>query len=301
MISERQNEPISLQRLAAQRQIYARAKKFQGIQLLLIVPLVVVMSLLAGVFPLLTDASILCSLSAAVLDLALAESLKRMKVTAANIQEEFDCHVLQLPWSTRKDQKRPSDETVVRWQRAYDRARKSTDGPLTDWYPSAADGLPIELGRLVCQRANLSWDSEQRRRYAWAALVAGIVSVTLTTIAAFFGDVLVRTMITRIVSPMLPILLIVIRQAKENFEASSSQEHVKDELIRVWENALSSSQLTSELERESRDLQNEIYDGRRRGPLVPDYIFNRWRREQQQVMDTTAGQLVEAARARLHL
>jgi SMODS-associating 4TM effector domain len=53
--------------------------------------------------------------------------------------------------------------------------------------------------------------------------------------------------------------------------------------------------------RESRELQDEIFDHRRRNPLIFDWIYNLLRDGQEEQMNRAAAGLIEEAQTRLRL
>ena len=43
---------------------------------------------------------------------------------------------------------------------------------LENWYPNEVVNLPLAYGRLVCQRCNIRWDAELRKKFNQCILVA---------------------------------------------------------------------------------------------------------------------------------
>ena len=96
-ILDRQNQPKALRKLAAQREVYSRAKRVQGAQLLVIVVGSMVLGALAIPFEGLAGWAALYSIVAAMADALFFEPwLAGRKALAASIQESFDCEVLAL-------------------------------------------------------------------------------------------------------------------------------------------------------------------------------------------------------------
>jgi hypothetical protein len=69
----------------------------------------------------------------------------------------------------------------------------------------------------------------------------------------------------------------------------------------VWDRALRNNLLTKELERESRDLQDEIYEHRRTSPLIFDRIYKLLRIRHEDQMNKAAAELVREALAFIDL
>lgn len=94
-----QNAEPQIRLLRARRQMYARGTRFLAIQLLLTVGVPIIGSLLTLPWPDLKEAVALSSLVIAILDVAVLDHLqKRIRISAAKAQEQFDCVTLEMPW-----------------------------------------------------------------------------------------------------------------------------------------------------------------------------------------------------------
>src|SRR4051794_23247686 len=119
-IPTKQNEPKQIQRLAAQRQLYSRAKSIFAVQMVVSAPVAIAWSLLVLRNPSLKAAAAFWGVAATGLDLFwLNPWHKRLREQAAKVQEEFDCYVLELPWNDIKVGKRPDAEAVKEFFDAY--------------------------------------------------------------------------------------------------------------------------------------------------------------------------------------
>ena len=166
MITIEQNTAKQLQRLGAQRQLYAAAKKVFGVQVALSGPGAVAVALLVIAYPACKGYAALWGIIVALCDLLwLTPWQKRLRDVAARVQEAFDCDVLALPWNDVKAGTRPDPELIKAQSDKY-QVWAAKMPPLSNWYASAVGDLPLHIGRLACQRSNCWWDSQQRRRYA---------------------------------------------------------------------------------------------------------------------------------------
>src|SRR2546428_5451157 len=112
-IPTEQNSERQLQRLAAQRQLYATAKTIFGWQLVVSAPIAVALAFSTIIYPPLKAVAALWGFVVTVCDVAwLTPWQKRLRNAAARIQESFDCEVLGLPWDELKAGKRPDPELV---------------------------------------------------------------------------------------------------------------------------------------------------------------------------------------------
>src|SRR6266536_4358667 len=113
-ISEIENAPKQLDRLAAQRQLYSDAKTIQAWQMMLGVGGAIVCSFLTLAVPAFKVYAALYGMVLTILDIAAIEAWQQsLKEKAAKIQELFDCDVLELPWNKLKVGRQPDPEIVA--------------------------------------------------------------------------------------------------------------------------------------------------------------------------------------------
>ena len=75
--------------------------------------------------------------------------------------------------------------------------------------------------------------------------------------------------------PVLPAVKLGVQQYREHNQAADSLDRQKEYCGRAWRSAMAGNATVAELEAQSRELQDEIFEHRRRNPLVPDRIY-RW-------------------------
>ena len=297
-INKIQNEPRQLQRLAAQRRLYSTAKRIFGIQLLLGAPIAIGWSLAVVALPELKGIAAVWGGLVSLSDLLwLTPWQKRLRERAAKIQEAFDCDVLQLPWNDIKTGKPPDPELVKEQADKYQKAQVGLP-PLTNWYAPVVSDLPLEVGRVICQRATCWWDSNQRRRYATWVIASVIIIVLLMVGLGFIGGLTVEKLFLAIVMPLFPAVLLGVRQFTEQTEAANRLDKLKDHAESLWSdscNGTARSRLTSR----SRALQDEIFENRKRSPLVFDWIFRKLRNDYDAQMNHGAEDLAAEAKRRL--
>src|SRR5205823_2713280 len=93
--------------------------------------------------------------------------------------------------------------------------------PLTDWYAPVVSELPLDVGRVICQRTNCWWDSTQRRRYATWVLASVIIVTLLMVGLGFVGGLTVEKLFLAILLPLSPALILGVRQFSEQTEAAN--------------------------------------------------------------------------------
>ena len=299
-IATKQNEPYALQLLAAQRHLYWRAKRLLGLQLSLVGPIATLGAIAAIILPEGKEIVALAGVLVFFTDLFwLTPHQKRLREAAAKIQEKFDCDVLGLTWDSIRVGNPEPAELVVEQAKRYER-RASGMSPLTDWYPPTIAVLPLPLARIVCQRANCWWDAKQRRGYA--SVVAGLLFVCFlcVLIGGVTAKLSVADLILVVVVPMLSTIKVGHQQWTEHRQAADGLDRLREQMEKVWKDALGdpASPLLGAV---ARSLQGEIFDARKRNPLLFDFVFNRVRNSQNEQMNEGASRfIIEAQEAGLN-
>ncbi|MEI7899755.1 MAG: S-4TM family putative pore-forming effector [bacterium] len=299
-ISTEQNSERQLQRLAAQRQLYSTAKTIFGWQLFISAPITVVLAFSVIMYPPLKAFAALWGILVTLCDVMwLTPWQKRLRNTAARVQESFDCDVLSLPWDELKAGKRPDPELVKEQADKYKSWALSMP-PLSDWYAKDVDCLPLHVARLVCQRSNCWWDAKQRRRYA-IAIILCVVAIFLAVLFLAMGNGLtIEDFVLKVTTPLFPALLIGYRQFTEQMEAATRLDKLKEHAERLWGDALA-AEPESEITARSRGLQDEILENRRKSPLIFDALFKRLRRDYEVQMNHGVAEFIAEAKQKLGL
>lgn len=305
-IPSAQNLPLNLKRLAAQRQLYSRAKQLLLFQLVLDLPVIGVLSGVAfwlnrpgRAHP--VDISWLVAIAGVSLALVakpflswLAEGLQE---TAAKIQEEFDTTVLKLDWNATTAGDRPDPETIHTYAERY-KKREPGFNSLIDWYSPQIEQLPDHVGRIVCQRANLAWDVGLRKRFgSYLGLVASLLFILLFILAAWDGLSL-RAFLLGVVAPTMPIAVFTIDQWHKNGKAASNLTRLKQIVESALEEAKDPTATAEQLTPKARQVQDNIYLNRKENPLIFDWFYGFHRAEQEASMRFSAEQFVDELQGR---
>lgn len=293
-ITKLQNENRSLQLLAAQRQLYARAKQLLGWQLILGGPIAALAALVGILEPNAKEYVAAWGVTILILDtLCLGPAQRRLRESGARVQERFDCDVLGLRWDTTKVGNPESVELVHEQARRY-QAQASKMPPLADWYPRAVQRLPLSLARIVCQRTNCWWDAQQRRSYA--AVMAGLLlaGAILMFWAGVAAGLKVSDLLLIVLLPMSSTLKLAHQQWVENRDAADRLDRLREHAERVWHHAIKNPG-DPNLENDARSLQGEIFDGRKRNPPVFDFVFKWLRNRHEAQMNFGAEHYVDEA------
>lgn len=294
-ISEAQNEEKQILRLAAQREMYSQAKRIQLYHLITSVPLTVAVFLTAVFFPGFQKYAAYWGVIITLLDLGIIRRLETsLQQRAAKIQELFDCEVLQIPWNELKCRAYPDPEDVAEYSERHFKTPGNRE-KLQDWYSPTVDRLPLHLGRIVCQRSNVTWESRLRRRYA-TGIAALLILLGVIILAVWMvKEMRPEQVILNLLIPLLPAFVWGISHFNGNMAAAKNMDVLKELMDKLWRDAFAGKSTPEDLVPPARELQNQIFEHRQQAPLVPDRVYNKFRPKDQDLMYKGTAQLVEEA------
>ena len=298
-IDVEQNKPGRLELLRAQRLFYARAKLCQNffafIALLLPAASVLFGASVPAIRPFLGFGSILVLLlEVGIISRRQRDDCKR----GAKVQEQFDTEVLQLDWNRLVAGSRVDAEEV----------RYIASGPipeaektrLENWYEPVFSKLPLPVGRLLCQRTNVTYDMRVRNAYSGILLGAAVLIVVALTLVGLYQSLTVNELILTMYLPALPFAAFVLREHRKQGDTMESLTTLKAEVEKAWDKALGGASY-AELTITARALQDAIYRHRASNPLVFDWLYN-WLRKQNEVLTRhAADRFVLDAQQKLNL
>src|SRR5258708_39672485 len=209
-IAQDQNTDKQLQRLAAQRYLYSRAKHVLEIQVALDLLTPIVIAVVVAIFPSFDFYGAFLGIAVAVLDVTLETYQSSRKKQAADIQEIFDCDVLKLESHELKKRRRPLTETIFEAAKSYER-KDPNFSALKNWYPPIVEKIPLHLARLVCQRINCWWDSQLRRRYVQAVQVVLLILFFFVLLFSLINGLTLPKFFLPLLFPLLPTFILPIR------------------------------------------------------------------------------------------
>jgi hypothetical protein len=294
-IPEDQLDSRHVDLLAAQRFLYAQAKELVGLQIILTVPVAIIWGILVAFLPELKAWAAFSSLAVAILDAAVLDALEtRLKLKAAKIRELFDCEVLDLQWRDFKVGRRPDPEDIEEAARRFKRKHGDVE-KLKNWYPASVGQPPLHLGRVVCQRSNVWWRSKLHERYAVSVIVGLSILAVLMFAIGLVGGMSLEKFVLAVLAPLSPAVLWGIRDCKKQMKASTRSRRLKEHAEDLWEKSLKGDLPVEEIDRESRELQDELFVSRRDDPLIFDWVYERLRDEFEAQMNKGAEELAAEA------
>lgn len=277
-ISQRQNEPSSLNKLIAQRLLYRKVKSLENWRLLLVTTVAILMlSALVFHVELFVKVVILVVLIMWIVDhVILVSRASRLKEEAAVIQEAFDCDVLDIPWPKQFGYAPPTNDRVnelvheAKWGEAETQS-------LEDWYGRSVARLDGISARLYCQKANCRWDARLRRQWNWTLGVCGGLLITSGAVLASVVGITLMTTIAITVG-MLRLVTYLASEFKAQLGTQKRAEKLQKYLSECEVEANQPSLCDVRL------MQAAIFEHRRRGAVVPDWFYRFFRKDTERLV-----------------
>lgn len=278
-LQEKQNQEIYRSLLAAQRNLYSKAKRLRTIKYLLAL-LSVLSTFIIFFLPDTEDYWILIiGVGVTAINEAwLSQQQQSIIQKAARIQEAFDVNLYNIEWN----EGLAGSELNIHSEEVkdnYNKEKLEKQKELFNWYPfdtTAKEDIAI----LLAQRSNLAWDRRQRKiYYRWLLGLFLILLLGPLLFAAFYqliaSDVTsVSTFdyLVKFLAPTLPLLIIWYKSLQGQHVIMQEQEIKEQEIALVIKAALASGQEVSK--DKLRHFQDGIYKNRSTGEPVPDFIYN---------------------------
>jgi hypothetical protein len=271
-IVEAQNRPAMLALMRARRVTYRRAEIWQNAQILAMVAAPAAGALLGLLFPVARPFVAVFALAATLFDVWLMDPRqKENNRLAARITETFDCEVLHLPWNEFVAGRRLDPESIDRQAGAF----RGSDAELRDWYsPPELALAPLPLARIICQRQNLWYNSDLRRRGVEVlSAIAGILVVSVVVIGVV-ADLSLTDLTVSVAAPASPILIWALRERVRQREATDAIEQIKTAADAFWNSSVDGGRPDDEeFTRRSREFQDAIYLRRSASALPLPWLY----------------------------
>ncbi len=292
-IPQEQNTQRQLDKLAAQRQLYSDAKALQIISVVISVPLVIAWSILVAIFPRMAVYAGLWGISVTFLELLIFSRLQNSsQEKAAKIQQLFDCEVLEFNWLNLNCGIRIDPETIIDASTRF-KCKDPNYSTLKNWYAVSVGKLPIYQARIICQRSNIWWDAQLRRRYSkWVISILVTLSIIVFLIG-LIGGLTLEKFLLAVLAPLTPAFVFWLRQYIEHNEAANRLDRLRENAEALLQEVINGRFTPQDLERESYSLQAQIYDNRRRSPLIFDWLYSRLRRKDEEQMNKGAEAIIQ--------
>lgn len=291
-IPDEQNSEKQIGRLAAFSLFYQRAKVVAAIQFTLAVPMAVVSAGIIAYEPKVKVWTTLFALTVALVDALILERIQNyFRKLAARTQEQFDCDLFGLEWRSLRGGEKPEIGDVLHAANRF-KKKNSEMSHLKDWYPPAVDKVPLSLARLICQRTNCWWDSSLRKKYANALIAILLLVIVTVIVIALFQHQTVEQMILTVYAPIAPAILWTVREVRRQHDAAEALDKLRSHVERIWASALKGQPTRAELDAAAREIQDSLFDGRSKNPLIFDWINNLVRPSHQISMNAKADEMI---------
>lgn len=293
-IGRLQNEDDALRICMATRQAFDDAQLLMLAQLTLTVGLPVIASIVTLVLPEARPWAVMIGLLALTIDvLFLDRRHKQTLKLGARLGEEFDHRVLSLPWNGFVVDEHPAPEEIHRLATRYEtRPGKGLDR-VRDWYPAVAANAPLQLGRIICQRANLRYDAQLRRSYALFIQIGGLALIGFLVVSALIQNATGPEILIAL-TPTLPVINWACREYYRQIEAATNVERLVTLAAGFWADALAGACDSDRCLLRSREFQDAIYAHRSRAPSPLPVLYEIKRLNLEDEMNAAATDFLKA-------
>lgn len=295
-ISTKQQSPELVALLRARFRTYRSAKRTQALFVAFAIGLPMASTFLVPTYPELKPYLVMASLLLMLLDTGLVERIQKERLKrGARLQEEFDVEVLGLNWNQSVSGAKVDHEDVR--AASVKPLSKKRESQLTPWYEPCVGDVEQHLGRLICQRTNISYDARLRRTYATFLLGGAITLGIALALLGISRGFTVSELLVAVTLPCAPIFAWALREHFKQADTANALTALKAQFETQWERAMAGEN-AAELEKGSRELQDAIFRHRASSPLVFDWVYDRLRRTNEDEARHAAERLVNQARTR---
>lgn len=293
-IAIRQNAPDLIRLLKARQWRWAVAVRWQKLQLAVVLTAPLLSVTLGQIQPTSRPWISFLAVCLTIADTALVDRwYKEALKAAAKASELFDVTLLKLPWSKLSAGREPTPEETERAARGWTRLRNPF--PVEDWYSAQVDRAPPPLARAICQRTNLSYDADLRRRnrdlLSWLATAIMLLVIGLGLVSSQrFSDFVLAAWV-----PAAPFVAWALRERYRQADAVTLNEGVLAETERLIEDIIAGRCDETSAEARSRLVQDAIFGGRARTVLLFPGLYRLRRNDAEHAMHASAIYWIEKA------
>jgi hypothetical protein len=298
-INARQSTDQFIKYFSASSQIYSEVKTLTEREAILSVPIPLLLSVCAILFPQYKVWAAFYGITLSFLNILFFENMVHsLKKEAAKVQELFDCELFGMEWSSFRIGEKPLPGKVTfaadRYQKSH--SKDELKNKLKIWYPDV-NNLPIELARIICQRSNLVWDTELRETYV---RYLKIIVTMICVIAVGVGIGLKMTMegfILSLMAVIFPTILWFIREIKKQRGSVETLKQLTSYVNDLWKNALNKNLDQTQIQARTRLLQDEMYSHRASNQPIFEWVYKqiKIKNDMDKQMNTEAQAMIEEA------
>lgn len=277
-IIQKQNELKFIQLLKAQRRSYTIAKQCSIVEYLVIMVSIVV-SVLLLLFPTSVHQSYVIIISGLLIVASILFDgfMKNKTFSAAKIQEEFDNDLFMLDWNDLLCESKVENEEIIRL------AKREKEEGLKDWYSKEIlSSLPHEIAVLFCQKTNVYWDKDLRKKFRCLLYVILFGYYIIVAIIAFCKHIDFDTLCLAIL-PSVTFLKYIILLIKSQSLIITKKENIIRKINNLFNVYRDIKEIPSNIN--LRELQNAIYTLRTNTSKVPNWFYRFYRNLNEETID----------------
>lgn len=288
-IVELQNKPENIKMLKAMRHLYSKVGVLTNYYFIfcVLVPIVISFAkpfISSDDYQVLFHSMIAYNLLSLIVGLWLECKIKKERVLAAKIQQQFDCNVFELQWNKYTFGTQPSLEDI------NSNVKSSNDEDFINWYDREVDTVDRMLAVIICQRINLTYDVALRKKFlSYITLICSIIFIAIMVIA-FCENEGLRTTIVFVAVPLIPIIRWFFSTRKANSDNMEKCERIKKIIDDYLEKYRNNGVVFNDID--LCEIQNCIYEHRKTAFKIPDFIYNKMRSKQEEATHITVGELI---------
>lgn len=288
-IVELQNRPENIKMLKAMRHLYSKVGVLTNHYFIfcVLVPIVISFAkpfISSEDYQVLFHFMIAYNLLSLIAGLWLECKIKKERVLAAKIQQQFDCNVFELQWNRYAFGTQPTVEKID------SNAKFSNDEDFINWYDKDVDAVNRMLAVIICQRINLTYDVALRKKFLCSLTIISIIILIIILGIAFYEDEGLRTTIVFVAVPLIPVIRWFFSTRKANDDNMEKCERIKKIIDDYLEKYRNNGIVFSDID--LCEIQNCIYEHRKTAFKIPDFIYNKMRSKQEEATHITVGELI---------
>lgn len=286
-IYEKQSDTLITQCLFAQRKKYSQAKVVAGLYFFFCVVAVCVFSVLKSIVhdELITGLSIGLSFTTFFATFPINNCIVKIRTEAAEIQQYIDTTLYSSNQYSHLNNKWSCPITKDRVIEIVSKYPQSGFTVNDKWYEDYST-CDYSKQILLCQKENLRWDNDLRKKYATAYKV--IMYVIIASI--FVAAVIINPSFLNFLSialwclPFIKYLWSFNKQMKEDDNRITKLKNEADNLL----NNLGLILDGEDLIQKEIELQNGIFEHRKKAVLIPNFFYKMCRAKQQKNEESIA-------------
>lgn len=286
-IYEKQSNTLIIQCLFAQRKKYFQAKVVAGLYFFFCVVLVCVFAVLKSIThnELITGLSIGLSFATFFAAFPINSCISKIRTEAAEVQQYIDTTLYSSNQYSHLNNKWNCPLTKDRIIQMVSKYPQSGFTDNDKWYEDYST-CDYSKQILLCQKENLRWDSDLRKKYASAykALMYVIIALIFVFAAIINPSFLKFLCIALWCLPFIKYLYSFGKHMKDDDNRITKLKNEADNLL----NNIGLILEGDELVQKEIELQNRIFEHRKNALLIPDFFYKICRPKQQKNEESIA-------------